>query len=212
MPDGFDDWTEEQLLHIRNVLSEFLVNHKSAKSKKEVYTGTIKGHIAGLQRAFSRIWKYKDINLWKGPIFAYPDKGLTVVMDNLFAKQQAGGAVVKSHNILARSDVTKLYQSPSLSRDTPKSFQARLVFNICLSCALCTTELYKLKIDQFHHDVVDGQKVWKVRGVIGETDGASKTVRGGIKTLAESQRRPQFGMQCLSMALILTPIYLTVCV
>ena len=87
----------------------------------------MKGYIAGIQRFLDRSWKYNGINLWNGPIFNDAHNKLVVVMDNLFAKKQAAGAIVRSHNHLSREDLKKLYTSESLRRDRPGTFQARFV-------------------------------------------------------------------------------------
>ena len=47
------------------------------------------------------------------------------------------------------------------------------------------SELYHIKLSQVQHDTIDGVDVWKITGLIGDTDGASKTRRGGIKAISE---------------------------
>ena len=180
LPPGFSSWTSAQSERIRYFLIEFDVNYRSAKTNSEVKPSSMKSYLLGIQRGFSAVWGYK-LNILEGPVFNSPQEGLTAVIDNKFSLQQASGLFTERHNVLSKEDLLLLYGSPLLSRDTPKSFQARLVFDVALITAMRPTALVNLTVSQFRNITLRGENVWRIREAVGSRSGASKTRTGGWK-------------------------------
>ena len=158
LPPGFSSWTSAQLERIRYFLIEFVVNYRSAKRNSEVKPSSMKSYLLGIQRGFSAIWGYK-LKMLEGPVFNSPQEVLTAVIDNNFRLQQASGVFTESHNVLSKDDLLLLYGSPLLSRDTLKSFQARLVFDVALITAMRPTALVNLTVSQFRNITLRGENV-----------------------------------------------------
>lgn len=89
---------------------------------------------------------------------------------------------VISHNVLTKVYVEKLFTSPELSRNTPSSFQCRIIFGIEPVTAMRPTELHKLKISQFSQVFEEGEEVWCIKGRMGAVHGTSNTSIGGWKS------------------------------
>lgn len=51
-----------------------------------------------------------------------------VVIDNRVRLLQEKGLHTQYHNVLTKEDLLKLFQSRSLSKDSPRGFQNRLIF------------------------------------------------------------------------------------
>ena len=174
----------EQLKRIRHFLIEFVVNYRSSKTASEVKPISMKAYILGIQRAFATIWGYK-LKILEGPLFNCPNEGLLAVIDNRFSLQQADGIFTESHNVLSHEDLEKLYKSPDLARDKPKSFLARLVFDVALVTALRPSALVHLCTTQFTKLKLRGEMVWRIRQAVGSRSGSSKTSAGGWKFAGE---------------------------
>ena len=95
-----------------------------------------------------------DLNLTSGPIFNHPEEGLLAVADKKVREQHRSGNHVVSHNVLSRYDLGKLYKSASLSRDSPKGLQARVIFTVGILTAIRTSALASLKVSQFKRVMV----------------------------------------------------------
>ena len=174
----------EQLKRIRHFLIEFVVNYRSSKTASEVNLSSMKAYILGIQRAFATIWGY-NLKILEGPIFNCPNEGLLAVIDNRFSFQQADGIFTESHTVLSHEDLEKLYKSPDLARDRPKSFLARLVFDIALVTALRPSAVVHLTTSQFTKLKLRGEMVWRIRQAVGSRSGSSKTNAGGWKFAGE---------------------------
>ena len=163
---------------VRHFLREWVVHARKSKSSERLHPTTMRGYIHAVQRGVMEEWGLR-VELTRGPIFNCPKEGLLSVCDNLFAQQQAQGCVTVSKNILTADDITTLYKSHYLSKDTAKGFQRRLVFNIALATANRPTEIWDLDVGQFSHDMDNGRAVWRIKGKIGSNIGSSKTTPGG---------------------------------
>lgn len=183
---GTKEWTDDQLRHLQFFLSEFIVRYRQ-KDGSEVTPGTMKGNIFGIQRFFEHEWEY-SLSLTTGPIFGCPKNGLFSIIDNLFADQQSRGMTPESYNVLSSEDVEKLYSSPELSKESPRSFQTRMIYNLAISTNMRIGELHQLKRSQFKFSEQNGRGVIWVRCIVGSRIGASKNAKGGWKAVKEKPK------------------------
>ena len=103
------------------------------------------------------------------------------VLDKLFSEQQVRGLTVKSHNVLCHDDIYKLYHSYFLSKNTPATYQCRMIFNLALMTAMRPSELYKIVISKFNRMIQGNTAVWKIFGRIGSIYCTVKNLKGGFK-------------------------------
>lgn len=185
LPPGYDQWTTDELKHIRYVLIEYVTNMRNSKTGKDLQPSTIKNYILGIQRAFRYDWGY-DLKLLEGPIFNCPHEGLTAVLDNKARSLQEQGMHTTHHNVLSRTELVTLYKSASLSLQTPKGFQNCVIFTIGIVTAMRPTAMAFLKRHQFQKIRLDDDWVWKITGTVGSTSGSSKTSSGGWKSIGEN--------------------------
>lgn len=185
MPTQNTEWSDNHLAHIRNVLIEYVANCKNERTGDDVMPTTIKNYILGIQRGMEMEWGYK-LKLLTGPIFSCPKDGLMAVIDNKVRILQERGLHSQHHNVLTREDLLKLFNSPSLSRDSPSGFQNRLVFTVGILTAMRPTALATLKLSQFQKIRLGDDTVWKITGCVGSTSGSSKTAGGGWKAIGQS--------------------------
>lgn len=118
----------------------------------------------------------------KGHIFASPKNGLLSVLDHIFSEQQARGFTIKSHNVLSRDDVCKLYGSPELSKNTPAAYKCRMIFNIAPITKIRPRELFKSPVSQLYLVGQGEDKVWRIQGRISTID-RTQSVKGGFKAV-----------------------------
>ena len=155
-----------------------MANYRTKKTQQSLAPTNLKTFLHGIQRGFRSEWGY-DLNLTSGPIFNHPEEGLLTVADNKVREQQSSGNHVVSHHVLSRYDLVKLYKSASLSRDSPKELQARVIFTVGILTAMRPSALATLKVWQFKRVMIKDQAVWMISGVIRRDCGALKTERGG---------------------------------
>lgn len=106
-------------------------------------------------------------------------------MDNKLSLQQSKGMTIRSHNYLSRSDLERLYKSPSISKINPSGYQTRLIFNIALVTAMRTSSLANLEMKQFVRLMADGKPVWWSSGVIGSRNGSSQNTQSGLRAVGD---------------------------
>lgn len=181
LPSGFENWTEDHLKNVRYYLIEFVANYKKKNSEEDIMPSTLKSYVLGIQRSFKQEWKY-EINLFRGPIFDCPDHGLMAVLDNKARRLQIQEMHTVSHNVLSQADLKQLYNSKSLSKDSPGSYLTRLVVTVGLVTALRPSALAALSVKQVIKTQLDGKVVYKIVHAMGSRFGASKTSKGGFST------------------------------
>jgi len=155
-----------------------VAKYKNKKTGNDISPSTLKKYVLGIQRSFSILWGY-SLKLTSGPIFNCPKEGFFAVLDNKAREQQREGNHVVSHNVLSRQDLLQLYRSESLSKETPKGFQTRLIFTIGVLTAMRPTALASLTLSQFKKIKIGDEVVWVITGAVGSDCGASKTAKGG---------------------------------
>lgn len=155
---------------------------KNKKTGLDIRPSTMKSYILGIQRGFYHEWGYK-LNLLTGPIFACRKDGLTAVVDNKARNLQEAGLHTESHNVLSKEEVLTLFKSKSLSPDSPKGFQNRLIFAIGILTAMRPTAMALLSRHQFCKMTLGGEIVWKITGTVGNVNGGSKTSSGGWSSI-----------------------------
>lgn len=180
--NGYSAWTDEQLKVVRAWLAEFVVCYRRASQGDSVMPSKMKTYIANLQRAFKSGWGY-SLQFFRGLIFAYEKEGLFAVMDNKLREHYFQGVYMRSHDVLTAEDVSFLYRSSSLSRETPKTFLTRLIFNVALITAMRPSSLWQLRMSQFERRRVNGEIAWVITGTMGSRDGVSKTERSVSKAV-----------------------------
>lgn len=131
------------------------------------------------------MWRY-NINILAGPIYADPNEGVVAVLDNRAKEMQARGVVPVSHNVLSKKDVEKLYLSPSLSIDSPRTFLTRIILHVSLLTACRPTSLATMKISQWREARNNDEDVLVYTSVMGCRDGSTKTEKGGIRAIGQS--------------------------
>lgn len=120
-------------------------------------------------------------------IFDDPKEGLVAVMNNVFCNRHMQGMHILSLDELTISDIRTLYAFKSLGREKLVNLMIRMVFHLALRTAMRPSSFVNLTISQFFKTVVDGEPGRTITEVMGSTDGASKTERGGTD---EEEQKP----------------------
>ena len=107
------------------------------------------------------------------------------VLYNRFSAKQSEGTRNIGHKTLSTEDLRELYGSLHLYRDTPKGFQARLVFSMALITAMRPTALVELTTEQVNKERRNGEDPWVIRAAVGSHVRASKTDPGGFNAVRE---------------------------
>lgn len=89
------------------------------------------------------------------------------------------------HNVLSSNDFRGLYEPSSLPKITAKGYLTRLIFSNGLVTVMHPTVLCTLDISQFKTVTLDGKVGWKIRGMVGRTEGESKKNKGGWPMIGE---------------------------
>lgn len=121
-------------------------------------------------------------------VFACKKKGQVSVFDDKIGSLPAKNIHTTSHNVLSGSDLEKWFSSPSLSKQTPRRFQAQLVFSTGILHAMRATVLRYLSVKQFEMTKIWEQLVWKITRAVGRLNGSSKTQSGGWRSVGQKPR------------------------
>lgn len=142
-------------------MKKFLIKYRSEKNQNEpVSPSTMKGYLSVLKRFFKEEWGYDlPIGDEKHKIFGNIDGGLWTALDNRTREHQANGMVRKHYNLLSVTNVRKLFESPELSGDIPRSFQCRLIIGVALLTAMRPKQLSSLEVSQITRCAVEGKSL-----------------------------------------------------
>lgn len=143
---GYFNWKDLQLKRLLSWSTKFVVGYHSAEGS-EVVPNTMKSYLFGLQLYFKEEWEYY-IKITKRHIYASQKERLMSVAYKRFSKQQEKGITICSHSVLNNDDVYKLYLSSDHFKNTPSSYQCRMIFNFSLLTAMRPTELHQLLFSQ----------------------------------------------------------------
>lgn len=99
------------------------------------------------------------------------------VADKKIRSLQREGMNTKSHNFLLNEDIDTIFQSPSLSKNTPKGYQTRLVVTVGILIGMRPTGFSPLLVSQFERVKLRDSVVWKINASVGARNGSSKKRR-----------------------------------
>lgn len=127
LPTEVSSRKPKRISRLNYIFIKFVINYGKVDGNRIKRT-SLKNYILGIQSAFEISWVVR-VSLLPGPIFAHPKPGFILVVDNIICKHQADGEQPKSRNLLTVEDIRKLYDSVLLSKEIPRWFMTRLLFD-----------------------------------------------------------------------------------
>lgn len=146
---------------------------------------TMKSYILEIQRGFHQQWGC-NLKLLSGKFLSCPNSGLTSVLDSKARRLQEKCNHTQHHNVLFKDELLLLFNSQSLSPESPKGFQDWVVFTVEILTAMRPTAMALMKRIQFKKMSLGAYEVWKFTGTVGSIDGGSKKSCGGWKVIGKT--------------------------